>query len=195
MKEEKVGLTVTNWLLSIGGIIVLLLLIILPPVFRTVFKEKEIVKEIVKEYITTGTLICQKDAIMNTDYKDNEALIIKYKNNDIESYTVRIERTYQDPNVYEIDKITYGRYTTAFNEINGYNYAATFNSDNSSVMIVSDYNMKEFLPTTVTIENIDEPVAITNHYLLGDNLETTNNNLTTNGYACEKNNEQVIEVE
>lgn len=193
MKEEKVGLTTTSWILSISGIVLLSLLIILPPIFRVVFKETE--QEIEKQYITTGTLICQKDAITNTNYNDNEVLIIKYKNNNIESYTVRTERKYLDPNIYGIDKVTYGRYTTSFNEVNGYKYTTNFNDDTSTVIISSDYDMKTFLPTTVTIETITEPVAIVNHYLLGDNLEITNNNLTTNGYACEKNNEQVVEVE
>lgn len=193
MKEEKVGLTTINWVLSIVGIIILLSLIILPPVFRIVFKEE--IKEKEKEYATIGTLICQKDAIQNEKYNDNEVLIINYKNNSIENYNVRTERKYIDPNVYGLDKETYGRYTTAFNEVNGYKYITNFNDDTSTVIISSEYDMKNFLPTTITIETITEPVAVVNHHLLGDNLEITNTNLTTNGYTCEKNNEQKVEVE
>ena len=39
--KQKVGMTKLNWILSIGGIIILLVLIALPPVFRIVFEEKE----------------------------------------------------------------------------------------------------------------------------------------------------------
>ena len=40
MKENN-GLTPLNWVLSIAGILVLSCLVILPPVFKIAFKEKE----------------------------------------------------------------------------------------------------------------------------------------------------------
>lgn len=39
--EQKVGLSVINWILCIGGILLLASFIILPPVFRAFVKEKE----------------------------------------------------------------------------------------------------------------------------------------------------------
>ena len=38
--DDKKGLSIVEWLFSIIGIIFFLCLIILPPVFRVVFKEK-----------------------------------------------------------------------------------------------------------------------------------------------------------
>lgn len=48
-EEQKVGLSTMNWVLSILGIMFFSSFIILPPIFRLVFKEEEILPPIVEQ--------------------------------------------------------------------------------------------------------------------------------------------------
>ena len=61
MKKKKSGLTATNWVLSILGILVLSCFVILPPVFRVFLKEEEAPAQ--KKIVAMTT--CRKEQIDN----------------------------------------------------------------------------------------------------------------------------------
>lgn len=186
MKEQKVGLTSTNWILSILGIMVLSCFIILPPVFRNFLKE-EVVEEPPKEQVVIGTTTCQNENIKAVDYSDNETLVFTYRNQKIQSFTRKTNRTYSDPIVYQEKKLTYGKLVTAFSVISGYEYSATPEDDTSSVRIQEDYDLTNFKPTTIVVPGDENPTAITTSYQLNDDISKVKEYLTTNGYTCVEN--------
>ena len=183
MKEKKVGLTATNWILSILGILVLSSFIILPPVFRTYMKE-EVVEEPPKEEIKIGTTTCQNENLVSTDYIDNEILVFTHHNQKIQEFTRNTNRTYIDPLVYQEQKSLYGKYVTAFSIINGYEYGAIPDDDNASFQIREKYDLTTFKPTTITIPGDENSTAITTDYELNGSITKVKDYLATNGYTC-----------
>lgn len=183
MKERKVGLTATNWILSILGMLVLSSFIILPPVFRTYMKE-EVVEEEPKEEIKIGTTICRNENLVNSNYVDNVTLLFTHQNQKIQEFTRNTTRTYTDPLMYQEEKTIYGKYVTAFSIINGYEYGATPEDDTSSFQIHEKYDLAIFKPTTIMIPGDENPTAITTDYDFNTNITTIKDYLTTNGYTC-----------
>lgn len=186
MKEQKVGLTTTNWILSILGIIILSCLIILPPVFRVYFKEEVIVKQ-EEEEIMVGVIACQNENISSTDYNDSVTLTFNYEDQKIKSYTKNTVRTYIDPLVYQEEKAFYGKLVTAFSVISGYNYNVTPQDDTSSFSIIEDYNLADFQPTTILVPGDENPTAITTSFQLNDDISVVKEYLASNGYSCQVN--------
>ena len=186
MNEQKVGLTTMNWVLSILGIIVLTCFIVLPPVFRTFLKEEiEIPEEPTTQLILTTT--CQKEQINYANYVDNEVYTFKHQDNKIIEYTKEIKRVYRDPIQYQQEKQSYGELVTAFSIVNGYEYAASPDDNESVVNIMETYNLKTFQPTMIVIPGDTEPTPIISEVELNDNITNTTPTLTTNGYVCSSN--------
>lgn len=186
MKEQKVGLTTTNWILSILGILVLSCFIILPPVFRNFLKE-EVVEEPPKEEVIVGTTVCQNQSIPATDYTDNVTLTFTYENQKIKGVIKNTVRTYSDSLVYQERKLTYGKLVTAFSIISGYEYSATPEDDTSSVLINEEYDLANFKPTTIVVPGDENPTAITTDYQLNDDISKVKEYLISNGYTCREN--------
>lgn len=187
MNEQKVGLTTINWVLSILGILVLSCFIILPPVFRSFMKAEEIIEEPPKVEVKSGTTICQNDNINAVGYNDSVMLSFFHQDYKIKSFTKNTLRTYYDPLVYQIDKLDYGKYVTAFSIIAGYEYSATPNDDMSSISISEVYNLTNFKPTTIVIPGDENPIAITTDYRLDDNISNVKEYLTATGFICVEN--------
>lgn len=183
MKERKVGLTTTNWVLSILGILVLSSIIILPPILRA-YMQEEAVEEPPKEEIRIGNTICQNESLINVNYVDNVTLLFTHQNEKIQSFTRDTIRTYTDPLIYQEEKSIYGKYVTAFSIISGYEYRATPNDDSSSVRIGEKYDLTTFRPTTITIPGDENPTAITTDYDFNTDITTIKDYLTKNGYTC-----------
>lgn len=188
MKEQKVGLTTMNWILSIIGILFFSCIIILPPVFRQFMKEEEVVEE-PKVEIKIGTTVCQNANIVATDYTDNETLTFTHRNQDVQKFTRDTIRTYSDSIIYQEQKLTYGKLVTAFSIIEGYEYSATPEDDSSSVRIQEKYDLATFKPTTIVVPGDENPTAITTNYQLNDDISTVKEYLIANGYTCVDNEE------
>lgn len=186
MKEKKIGLTVTNWILSILGVLVLSSFIILPPVFRIYMKE-EVEEEPPREEIKIGTTTCQNEHLVNVGYVDSQTLVFTHHNQKIQSFNRDTVRIYEDPLVYQEQKSMYGKYVTAFGILAGYEYGATPNDDTVSVKIHEKYDLSIFKSTTITIPGDEKPTAITTDYDLNANIVTIKDYLTTNGYTCSDN--------
>lgn len=182
MKEEKVGLTPTNWILSIIGIILLSCVIILPPVFRTVFKEEEKEEEKPAPIYTTT---CYKNGILGESFTDNITLTFKHQNSKISEVSKKTIRTYTDPILYQEVKTDYGRLVTAFINVNGYDYSANPNDDNSEFTINELYDLNTFRTTMIVIEGDTEPTEVKSSYQLNDSITLIKQELTNDGYTCE----------
>ena len=84
-KEEKIGLTPISLLLSILGILVFASFIILPPVFRIVFK-KEVVVAPPEEKIIIETMICKRDNYNVSDHTEDNIITLTYSKDSLRLY-------------------------------------------------------------------------------------------------------------
>lgn len=184
MKEEKIGLTTTNWVLSILGIIVLTCLIVLPPVFRTFIKEnvKDETPNIESPIVTTT---CYKAKIASADYEDDITYIFSHQDNKLKEINKKIERLYLDPLVYQDKRQLYGKLVTAFSIIEGLDYTATPDDNNSKVIIRENYDLQSFKATVIVIPGDNEPTEIKSDYQYNDSMDSIINSLKTNAYVCE----------
>jgi hypothetical protein len=186
MKKEKIGLTTTNWILSILGILLLTCVIVLPPLFRAFIKDK-VVEETPKEEIKIGTTTCRNKNIELKDYIDDETITFTYQDDKIQEYSKNIVRTYVDPLFYQEQKLIYGKYVTAFNTINGYSYSATPDDDIFSISIQEKYDLNSFQATTILIPGDENQTAVTTYYNLDDDINKVKNQLINNSYVCVDN--------
>lgn len=186
MKKEKIGLTTTNWILSILGIILFSCFIILPPVFRVVFKEeaKTPEEETVYPNITT---ICYKDKISGIEYIDNEKISFQHQNSKIKQITKEISRKYNDPLIYQQKKQSYGVLVTAFSIISGYSYSITPNDNDANIQIIETYDLTYFTPTMIVVPGDTEPTSIKSDYELDESIINIKEKLTASGYYCSEN--------
>lgn len=186
MKQEKVGLTTMNWILSIGGIILLSLFIILPPVFRVVFKEAEKPQEEIKEYPMITTT-CYKENIQTDTTTDVVTYIFQHKNNELKSYTKTTKKSYLDPNIYDTDKQSFGRLVTAFSVLSGYNYTVTPSEEEDYLLVQENYDLAVFKSTMIVIPGNTEPTSVSSEYLFNQSINEMENELTVDGYFCSQN--------
>ena len=182
MKKEKIGLTPMNWVLSILGILLLSCLIILPPVFRVVFKEEE--KEDFQTEITIEKLICEKKNIVSEQYTEDSVLTFYYYNDNIRTYSKNTNRTYNDQILYENDKQQFGRYVTAFSLLSGYVYSIDPDDEEFVININEEYDLGLFNSTIITLPGDSEEVTVTSTYSKEDSMNQIKTDLTNNGYTC-----------
>lgn len=187
MKEEKTGLTVTNWILSIGGILILLCLIILPPLFRVLLPEEEAIP-LPETKVVIGSTTCTNSNVEGIGYIDNVTLDFTHTDSKITNYTRSYLRTYQDQNEYQSMKYTYGQYVSEFNLLSGYTYSANFDDDTSSIQIQEIYDLSTFTPTTVKLPGDEQPTAVTTEFEYNDDINSIKTKLLSNGYTCIDNN-------
>ena len=182
MKVEKIGLTTMNWILSILGILVLSCFIILPPVFRVVFKEE--VKEEIPEEIIIKTLICEKNNIITDQYIENSIFTFHYFNDRIRIYSKESNRTYNDSVIYANDKQQFGRYVAAFSILSGYGYSIDPDDDHYIIKINEKYDLGLFQPTVITVPGDTLATSIDSTYTLNDSVSNIQHQLVNDGYIC-----------
>lgn len=182
MKKEKIGLTPINWILSVLGIILLSCIIILPPVFRVVFKEEEIIE--LPEEAIIEELTCTKNNIILNGYTAEVTYNFNYYKDQIQTYSKKTTSTYTDYVLYDTDKQTYGRYTGAFNILSGYEYLMEPDDVNYILTVSEDYDLAIFKNVVITIPGDTEETKVTSIYTMSDSMTQVKNNLINDGYIC-----------
>ena len=185
MKEEKIGLSKVEIALSVIGIFLLSCLVILPPLFRVVLKEK---KEVIDEPkpIDIKVLTCTKLNYYSQDatVKENDTYTIKYYKDKVRTYSIKKERIYSDPLPYGEAKEAAGKQSTAYNLVEGIDF--TVNPDDTGLKIVATENcdLSIFKPTTVTVPGDTDPTKVMSEYTTKDSVEEIKSNLESDGYVC-----------
>ena len=182
MKKEKIGLTPINCFLSILGIILLSCVIILPPVFRVVFKEEEIIE--LPEEAIVEELTCVKDKIKEEGYTNDITYSFSFYNDQIHEYTKKTVSTYTDYVLYDTDKQAYGRYAGAFSILSGYDYLMEPDDVRYVLTVTEDYDLSIFKNTTITIPGDTEETKVTSMYNITDSMNQVKTTLTKSGYNC-----------
>jgi len=163
-ENKKVGLTTLNWFLSISGIIILSLFIILPPVFRTVFKEEVIIEENEpveeKEPVQNNGIddtnylkvTCTKQNPL-VDYNETSQIILSHENNALRILTINSNRTYlntkESESAYTDSKLLCSSNKDVLSSISGFNYNCDITDTNINETIKYDLAVFEVnnLPT------------------------------------------------
>lgn len=215
MKNQKVGLTAKNWMLSILGIIVFSLVIILPPVFRVVFKEEVVTPPTNEPALPITTTTCYLENIIREDntesmieednteniteednteniieknYTESETLVFEHRGTSIEQYTRRTEKKYTDPTIYDEERQNYGSLVPVFSILSGYRYSVTPNDSLFLLTITEIYDLTSFENSTFIIPGDSEATTVTSEYQLHDSITKIQEELTTNGYVCTSGN-------
>lgn len=184
MKDKKIGLSGMEWFLSIMGIILLVSVIVLPPVFRTFFPKEEKVDESLDPTIVLSEVSCTKENI-GQGYKDQETLLFKTYQNQVRIFNSKIDRVYDDLIVYQEAKTEFGRKVTALSVIGGFSYRINPEDDYLKLSIIEEYDLSVFIATVVTIPGDSDVTNIESKYQFNQDFMLVRQNLETNGYVCQ----------
>lgn len=182
MKEKNNEITPMNWLLSILGIILLSCFIILPPVFRAVFKETKPIVEPDQPVIEHMT--CTKSNYVVDTHYENDSITFNYLNNRINTYKKEMTMTFNTLEEFNAEKEMLGRLVTGYSFIQGASYIVTPNDGDLKINITQEYNLGTFKKTSVTIPGDLEPTQLTSDYTRDDSVSDIRVDLVNSGYTC-----------
>ncbi len=182
MKNEKIGITPIDWALSILGILVLVCLVVLPPVFRVAFKEKA--KPVDPDQPVIEHMSCTKNNFAGKGYITNDTIDFTYIGNRITKYDRKIDMTFSDLTVYEQQKQDYGRAVTMYSFVNGVKYVVTPDDGNLKIKVDENFDLSVFQPTSITIPGDTEETQVTSEYSRNDTVSEIKADLTASGYSC-----------
>ncbi len=180
--KEKSGLSTFEWILSITGIIVLSCLIILPPVFRIVFKEQP--QEYVPDEIEIKTLVCTKNNFYSGEVRRNATYTIRYFNDKVRTYTIKNESIYNDPTPYGEEKEKEGRLSTAYNLVEGISYKVNPNDAELKIITEESCDLSKFKSTVVTLPSDSVETKINSAFTTKDSVDQIKIDLQDEGYIC-----------
>lgn len=200
--NQKVGLSNTELVLSIGGIIVLILLIALPPIFRIVFEEetyssnhdngntvieeKPVTNEQTIDDSSYTKITCMKQTT-NSEYVNNTTIILAHENGLLKVLTEDNINTYllntkESEGLYTNEKLACNNLPNSFKQIDGFNYSCNVTDD--SVHITKKYNLNSFKPTSAN-NHEGVSISINSPFIINQNTTDIVTSLTSEGYTCE----------
>ena len=199
--KQKVGLSKSDWILSIGGIILLTLLIVLPPIFRIVFEEEKQPAVDSNDTIVETTPSNREEEISDSiyskitcinqlthpEYIENSTIIIAHENNMLKVLTEDTTNTYllnskESESMYTQEKLACNNLPDVFHQIKGYNYSC--NVSETSVQTTKKYDLNKFKPITVN-DHEGVSTSITTLYSINQSTTDIITSLTSEGYTCE----------
>lgn len=183
MNKEKLGITPADWALSILGILVLVCLIVLPPVFRVAFKEKA--KPIDDDQPVVEHMTCSKENFVSDGHMTNDTIEFTYINNRISKYTRKTDMTFTDVESYQQLKEEYGKIANDYSFIkNGVSYVVNADDGILKIKVEEEFNLGLFQNTEITIPGDTEPKQITSEYTRNDLVSNIKTDLTDAKYTC-----------
>ena len=186
MKKEKIGMTPVSWLLSILGILLFTSLIILPPVFRVVFKKEVKDEPEPVEKVEIINMICTRSNYTVENHTETNTIKITYAKDSLMKYSKNTQEEFRSTTAYEQEKQKQGKLTTAYSLLNGVVYNVSVQDSNLKIIIDENYNLDIFKDENVTLPDGEEVVEIKNVYKKGDSANGIISELTNNGYNCQK---------
>lgn len=192
--QEKVGMTLLNWILSILGIILLIILIAIPPIFRVVFEEEPVIENKPSNEVeeikpseqnkiddTKYTKITCIKQTTHTEYIENTILILAHDNEQLKVLTEDITHTYlldskDSESMYTEEKLAC-KNKPEYDSITGFNYSC--NTTNDSIETTKKYDLNTFRNTT------DQLISEVNpSFILNQNITEITTSLISEGYTC-----------
>ena len=183
MKKEKVGISGIELFLSIMGIMFLLSFIILPPVFRVIFKEKINPDTLVDE-LKIETLICTKDNYYSEDSKNTSNITMTYYNDKVRTYEIKEKKEYTDTTTYATEKQSLGLLSTAYSLANGIELVVNASDTDLIITTIESCSPGTFKSTTISLPDVEQEFKINSKYTTIDSVKQIKEDLETDGYKC-----------
>ena len=192
--EKKKGMSLVDWVLSIGAIIVLVLLIVLPPVFRVVFEEEKPADNNTKPDVVDTTkkfddsmhtkINCLKQENLS-GYVRVRNITLAYDENTLKKWTDATVDTYlldskENENLFAEARLQCSN-KDIYNNISGFYYSC--NTLDNAVEVTKKYDLDVF--NIVTLKDGDKDIIVSSEYLLNQNVEEIKLNLVNSGYTCQ----------
>ena len=182
-KEVKVGLSPINWILSILGILIFASFIILPPVFRVVFKEK-VKEEIPEEKVIITKMVCTRNNHPVGNHSETNKIEITYHKDSLKTYKKHTTEYFKISTSFEEEKISKNNLTTAASLVEGIVYNLSKDDSNLTINIDEEFDLVVFKDDVVKLPETEEEVKVTCPYKLNDSATGIISALTTEGYTC-----------
>ena len=185
-KEKKIGLTLVNWILSILGILLFASFIILPPVFRVVFKKEVKEPEPVEEIVIVN-MTCTRNSYTVNDHLEDNVVKITYAKDSLLKYSKRTVQNFKNnTTAYEQEINKQGRLTAAYMLVDGVEYNVSPQVSELKIIVEENYDLDKFKEESVTSPDSEEVVEVKSEYKKGDSANGIISSLTSNGYNCQK---------
>ena len=184
MKKENNGITPTDWALSIFGILVLLCLIVIPPVFRIAFKEKA--KPVDPDKPVVEYMTCTKNNFSTEGRIQNVEISFVYMLNRINSYSKKTVMTFSNLELYDQIKNDCAKLSSLYSFVKdkGADYVHVPDDENLKITIEEKFDLGVFQNTEVTIPGDTDPTPVTSEYTRDDLVSDIKEDLTSSGYTC-----------
>lgn len=191
--KEKIGMSTFNWIASILGIVLLIILMALPPIFRVVFEEEPVVEnkpsneveeKSLKEDLIDDTMYTKVTCIKQTtytEYIENLILILAHDSEQLKVLTEDITHTYlldskDSESKYAEEKLAC-KNKPEYDAITGFNYSCSTTTD--SVETTKKYDLNTF--NNAPNQSISE---INSLFILDQNITEITDSLISEGYTC-----------
>lgn len=201
--KKIMGLSILQWILCVGGILVLSSFIVLPPVFRGVFaipSEEENGGDNLDDTVPPVTdnssgeliddskydrIICTYSDESSSDYRDSLGVLLFYEDNQLRIVSETVNRVYpldtkDNEAKFAEAQLACQEIPDSYHQIKGFNYECS--TGGNSIYTVRKFDLATFDPTLVS--ESDKEVISTN-YTLNQNVQEIVTQLESAGYLCE----------
>ena len=168
---------------SIGGILFLLSLIVLPPVFRVVFEEKVDPESMITE-LDIKTLVCTKNNYYAEGSRNNDQITLTYYNDKVRTYKIKYEKQYDDITAYDTEKQNLGLLSTAYGLVDGIELSVTPNDTDLKIISTEQCTPGIFKATVVTLPDTEQEFKINAKYTTTESAKQIKLDLEEDGYKC-----------
>ncbi|HIT22211.1 MAG TPA: hypothetical protein IAB56_04510 [Candidatus Scybalousia intestinigallinarum] len=201
--KKIMGLSILQWILCVGGIVVLSSFIIFPPVFRTVFavstepgeNDQSDWEDPVNNGTSTGSdliddsqyerIICTYNDESNTDYRDSLGILFFHEDNQLRIVSETVNRVYpldtkDNEAKFAEAQLACQETPTSYHQVKGFNYECS--TGGNSIYTVKKFDLATFDSTSVSASDQE---VITTNYTLNQNVSELASQLEAAGYVCE----------
>ena len=201
--KKIMGLSILQWILCVGGILVLSSFIVLPPVFRGVFaipSEEENGGDNLDDTVPPVTdnssgeliddskydrIICTYSDESSSDYRDSLGVLLFYEDNQLRIVSETVNRVYpldtkDNEAKFAEAQLACQEIPDSYHQTRGFNYECS--TGGNSIYTVRKFDLATFDPTLVS--ESDKEVISTN-YTLNQNVQEIVTQLESAGYLCE----------
>lgn len=204
-KVENKELSIKEWIICLGCILILLLFIALPPIFRIAFAEEEPFSpiETMDPSVTPGVtphpdyadidethyerIICEGTGTNNLGYPEEVEVTFGYEDNKLKVHVIKSVTTYDvnNPNQkdrFEIEKANCNKNYELFGAVRGYKRYCSYTAN--SMIVTQKFNLARFSDTAIS-DTSGSSILISPDYTFNQDITAIKTTLEGKNYICE----------
>lgn len=201
--KKIMGLSILQWILCVGGILLLSSFIVLPPVFRSVFTtptEEQDGGDNSDDIVPPATdnssgdliddskydrIICTYSDESNVDYRDSLGILLFHEDNQLRIVSETVNRVYpldtkDNEAKFSEAQLACQEIPDSYHQTKGFNYECS--TGGNSIYIVKKFDLATFDSTSVSESDKE---VISTDYTLDQNVQEIATQLESAGYVCE----------